>query len=365
MNLKLALYLLVTLFYVNVSLANNTVLNESSFIDTSTIETQNFVMLQYHHVSTTTPPVTSISPADFKTHMAYLKDNHTVISLDQALTHIKTNTPLPNKSVVITFDDGYVNILENAHPILVEYNFPYTIFINPAIIGETTSQLNWEQVKSMQPLATFANHTLDHAHLLTRYGSEHENKWLKRVMKDVNQAEELITENLGYSKKWLAYPYGEFNSKLKEQLLEGGYIGFGQQSGAVSHFSDFGALPRFPAAGIYASLNSLKTKLDSLAMPAKLVSPSDVEFKPGETLSHITLQVLSEDVRLNNFACYFKGKRTKIKIDNSVITAMLDHQLSPGRNRVNCTAPSKRLGNRFYWYSFPMFTPTENGDFLE
>lgn len=358
---KRGLILVLSAFYTSLSFASEL----ADKIDTSTIETHNFVMLQYHHVATDTPPVTSISPSDFASHMQHLAANHSVISLDEALSSIKNNTPLPDKSVVITFDDGYINILENAHPILKEYNFPYTIFINPAIIGNTPSQLSWEQVKSMQPLATFANHTLDHIHLLTRNENETESKWLKRVMKDINQAEELITEQLGYSKKWLAYPYGEFNNTLKKQLEKEGYVGFAQQSGAVSTYSDFGALPRFPAAGIYANLNSLKTKLNSLAMPVEVISPLDTEFEPGNSISSIELRVLTDDVQMSNFACYFKGKPVKVTKTDRNIEAQIDHTLMPGRARVNCTAPSNRLRGRFYWHSVPMFTPTKTGEFLD
>ena len=329
------------------------------------INQRNLVVLQYHHVSTETPASTSVSPETFAKHMAFLAKNYIVVDLAEALSKLKKSESLADKSIAITFDDGYSNILENAHPILSKYNFPYTIFINPAIIGEYSSQLSWQEIKGMQSLATFANHTLDHAHLLTKNGDETEKRWLTRVMNDVNQAEEILKENLGYSKKWLAYPFGEFNTALKNELLSQGYIGFGQQSGGISAYSDFGALPRFPAAGVYANLDSLETKMNSFAMPIKSVTPSNNEFKLGEVLDQIIIEIDDRDLHLSSLTCYFKGTTLPIKQESKKTVIKVDHKMTPGRARINCTAPSKTLKGRFYWYSFPMFTPTLDGFFLD
>jgi peptidoglycan/xylan/chitin deacetylase (PgdA/CDA1 family) len=329
------------------------------------VNQHNLVILQYHHVSTETPSSTSVTPKTFAKHMAFLSDNYHIIDLAEALSKIKNNQKLPNKSVAITFDDGYINILENAHPILSKYNFPYTIFINPAIIDVYTSQLSWSQIKQMQPLATFANHSFDHAHLIQKNKNETHNQWIKRAMDNINNAEVILTKNIGYSKKWIAFPFGEFNSALKQAILSQGYIGFGQQSGAVGINSDFGALPRYPAAGDYADLDSLEIKLDSFAMPVKSVEPIDNEFIVGETLDQIVLEIDDIDVKLLSLTCFFDGRTLVIKQSENKAFVKVNHKLSPGRARINCTAPSKAFNGRFYWYSFPMFTPSLNGEFLD
>lgn len=340
----------------------------AAFANQANIESpnhHNLVILQYHHVSSDTPASTSVSSSMFESHMALLAQGYKVVDLASALSKIKNGEALDDKSVAITFDDGYTNILENAHPILRKYNFPYTIFINPSIIGESSAQLTWEQVKSMQDLATFANHTLDHAHLLNRKPTESEEQWLKRSMSDIVLAESIIDENIGYSKKWLAYPYGEFNLSLKQALFDAGYVGFGQQSGAVSSMSDFGALPRFPAAGVYSNIDNLKVKLNSLAMPVTQLAPAKVEFNSGEKITGFTLTVKPEDIRMGQFACYFQGKTLELDITANTVKINLPYTMRAGRMRVNCTAPSKQLPNRYYWFSHAMFTATETGDFLD
>ena len=135
--------------------------------DSTLITTPNAAILLYHHVSSSTPASTSISPETFKSHMEYLETHHTVVPLQDVVSAIQNNTTLPEKAVAITFDDGYANILDNAHPILAEMDFPYTVFINPNEIGVGPQQLTWEQVVAMHnDGVVFANHTLDHLHML-------------------------------------------------------------------------------------------------------------------------------------------------------------------------------------------------------
>ena len=125
----------------------------------------NAVILLYHHVSNSTPNVTSVSPDTFREHMQYLAEHHKVLPLKQVIEALQNKQPLPDKTVVITFDDGYGNIYDNAHPILKEFDYPYTIFVNPSLIGSVDYQLNWQQVKLMATEhASFANHVKQHNH---------------------------------------------------------------------------------------------------------------------------------------------------------------------------------------------------------
>ena len=176
----------------------------------------NAVILVYHHISHTTPKVTSVSPDIFRQHMQYLADNHQVLSLEQVITSLQNQQSLPDKTVVITFDDGYDNIYNNAHPIIKEFSFPYTVFITPPLIGTVNYQLDWQQVKIMaQEGASFANHGSQHSHLLTKKADETEKNWLDRTMLKIERAETMLKNKLGYSLKYFAYPYGEFDLILK------------------------------------------------------------------------------------------------------------------------------------------------------
>ena len=335
-----------------------------SNIDSSVSTTPNAAILLYHHVSSSTPASTSISPEAFKSHMEYLDAHHTVVSLQDVVSAIQHNTTLPENAVAITFDDGYANILDNAHPILADLGFPYTVFINPDEIGVGPKQLTWEQVIAMHnDGVVFANHTLDHLHMLNGEQVMGERAWLEKVWQNVESAEKKIEDKLDISLKYLAYPFGEYNTALANKLKAEGYIGFGQHSGAVGLSSDMQALPRFPAAGPYANLATLKTKLNSLAMPVTQSSHKDPRMTARNLSSPISLTIDSDDVRLTQVNCFFGGDPIETSLEENVLTFTLDETLPVGRSRVNCTAPSNAQSGRYYWYSTPFFVADENGNY--
>ena len=335
-----------------------------SNIDSSVSTTPNAAILLYHHVSSSTPASTSISPEAFKSHMEYLDAHHTVVSLQDVVSAIQHNTTLPENAVAITFDDGYANILDNAHPILADLGFPYTVFINPDEIGVGPKQLTWEQVIAMHnDGVVFANHTLDHLHMLNGEQVMGERAWLEKVWQNVESAEKKIEDKLDISLKYLAYPFGEYNTALANKLKAEGYIGFGQHSGAVGPSSDMQALPRFPAAGPYANLATLKTKLNSLAMPVTQSSHKDPRMTTRNLSSPISLTIDSDDVRLTQVNCFFGGDPIETSLEENVLTFTLDETLPIGRSRVNCTAPSNAQSGRYYWYSTPFFVADEDGNY--
>ncbi|MEC7452989.1 MAG: polysaccharide deacetylase family protein [Pseudomonadota bacterium] len=335
-----------------------------SNIDSSVSTTPNAAILLYHHVSSSTPASTSISPEAFKSHMEYLDAHHTVVSLQDVVSAIQHNTTLPENAVAITFDDGYANILDNAHPILADLGFPYTVFINPDEIGVGPKQLTWEQVIAMHnDGVVFANHTLDHLHMLNGEQAMGERAWLEKVWQNVESAEKKIEDKLDISLKYLAYPFGEYNTALANKLKAEGYIGFGQHSGAVGPSSDMQALPRFPAAGPYANLATLKTKLNSLAMPVTQSSHKDPRMTTRNLSSPISLTIDSDDVRLTQVNCFFGGDPIETSLEENVLTFTLDETLPVGRSRVNCTAPSNAQSGRYYWYSTPFFVADEGGNY--
>lgn len=326
----------------------------------------NGVILLYHHVSESTPKVTSVSPDTFRQHMQYLADHHTVLPLKQVVEALQNNQPLPDKAIVITFDDGYENIYTNAHPILKKFAFPYTVFINPPLIGKVDHQLDWQQITTMaSENAAFANHGKYHTHLLKRNQDESQQEWLTRNLQDIEDAETMLAENIGYSLKYFAYPYGEFNTQLKNKLGSKGYVGFAQHSGGVASHSDFTALPRYPAAGIYGDIKTLKVKMASLAMPVIEVSVQEPEVQLPFRKQNIKFTLATDDLAPKLMNCFQSGQVLTQSIDGNQVTVNLKPISKPGRHRINCTVPSTEDGARFYWFSQPFFIPTETGEWLD
>lgn len=326
------------------------------------------VVLQYHHVSDTTPAVTSIAPKMFDAHLAYLKDkDFNVIDIKRAQEAIEGAGELPEKAVVITFDDGYQNVYENAADLLEHYEMPYTVFVNPNLMAKHKGHyMGWEELKDLERRgARIANHGQTHAHLIRREPKETEAQWADRMQQDIMGAQDAIDKHLGAQKKYFAYPYGEYDNALRERLKEWGFLAFAQHSGAWSKWSEETVITRFPASGVYANLDTLKTKLTSKAMPVASYQPEEPLLDANDIQP--TLQVTLtggealQDVRKNQLRCFAGGEvleptwKSETRFTVKVLT-----DLPIGRSRVNCTAPSASE-SRYYWHSIALIRPDANG----
>ncbi|MDC9526906.1 polysaccharide deacetylase family protein [Pseudoalteromonas sp. Angola-30] len=314
------------------------------------------VILQYHHVSETLPAVTSVSANTFTKHLSYLKEhNFNVIALNELISAIQQGKTLPEKTVAITFDDGYNNNYEQAAPILEKFGYPYTIFVNPTLIDEGKGYvMGWDKLKELASKgALIANHTAQHDYLHIKLKGESDAQWQARIKQDILRSQQRIKEEIGHDYKYLAYPYGEFNNKLQALVEELGFIGIGQHSGAVNKNANFTRLPRFPASGFYSKLDTLITKLNSRAFSIKTLDYQDsVTSQNPPTLS---IEFVMGDFHKSQFACYVSsvGQAKLTWINDTTVKIDSPKALNKGRSRFNCTAPSIEHPGSYYWFSQP------------
>ncbi|EAT13722.1 polysaccharide deacetylase family protein [Bermanella marisrubri] len=316
------------------------------------------VILQYHHVSNSTPPITSVTAEQLEQHLNLIqKEGFQVLPLPQVIETLQQGNTFDKPTAVITFDDAYESIYTAGFPLLKEYQYPFTIFISPKPVEDGfTDMLSWGQLKEMQAYgATMANHSYQHDHLAFRLEGESDQEWLERIRKDTEQAQASLEHHLGSLKKYMAYPYGEFDEQLKSLMKEMGYIAFGQQSGPIHQTSEYLALPRFPASGIYANTKTLKTKLNSRAFHLIEELPKAQVRSAGDAVPELILKVKDNGFRHKQVQCFFSGnpvetKTSKDEHDIVVIQAKAKASLSKGRSRYNCTAPSED-GSNYFWHS--------------
>jgi peptidoglycan/xylan/chitin deacetylase (PgdA/CDA1 family) len=328
------------------------------------------VILQYHHVSNDTPKSTSITPQQFEVHLQYLKDNHfKVLPLSTLIEGIKNQEKLPDKSVAITFDDAYIDLLTQAKPLLDKYNFPYTIFVNPAVItrnenNASSSYLSWQQLKAMADEGVIiANHGDEHDSLVRVPEALLKTEWLVKQGKALLKAEAIIEEKTGQSWRYFAYPYGEYDVDVQRWMKANEYVAFSQQSGAIGLSTDLTSVPRFPASMPYDKISGLRDKLNSLPFDISLKAENaDTIFKYKETKA-VTFSIESNDFYQSGLNCYISGvgKQKVIWHDDNSFSITFTKDLPIGRVRGNCTAASISKPGRYYWYSKPWFILKEDG----
>ena len=107
------------------------------------------LILLYHRVADlkTDPQLLGISPEHFAEHLEYLSDHYTPISLS-ALGRAIEAKKIPDKSVVITFDDGYADNFLNAKPLLEKYDIPATVFVASGYVG-SNREFWWDELERL------------------------------------------------------------------------------------------------------------------------------------------------------------------------------------------------------------------------
>ena len=99
-----------------------------------------FIVLMYHAIAESLHSEEkkfACTPSNFRKQMNYLKTaGYHIVSLHEIVDVYEKGKELPEKSVAITFDDGYIDMYENAFPVLKELGYPATLFVVSGLCWE-------------------------------------------------------------------------------------------------------------------------------------------------------------------------------------------------------------------------------------
>ena len=177
-------------------------------------------VLNYHQINDRDENALTVHTDQFEAQMKYLADNgyHTITPEDM-VDAWENGTELPDKPVIITFDDGYADNYRNAYPILKKYNLKGTIFLISDYVGTYHNYLTWTQAEEMQEsgLINFESHTLSHEQLDSTSPEETWNQ--------VDGSKKALEWHLGKEINFLAYPCGSYDEELQRMVKDAGYKG--------------------------------------------------------------------------------------------------------------------------------------------
>jgi len=154
----------------------------------------------------------------FREQMKFLKDNgYSTLSMDELYQFFANNVPIPEKSVVITFDDGYLDNYTNALPVIKEYGLKATVFVVTDWVNTNNSYMNTEQLKEMDANGfEIQSHTLDHKELDKLTADEQ--------LRTLKESKQFLEEKLNKKITTIAYPIGKFSDNTLKAAKEAGYL---------------------------------------------------------------------------------------------------------------------------------------------
>ena len=183
-------------------------------------------VLMYHSIDYEKGNELRLPKEQFKEQMKYLKDNgYTTLTLNELYNFLEKNKPIPEKSIVITLDDGYVDNYTNAYPILKELGLNATVFVVTSNIDKDKRTLTSEQIKEMDEAGIqIASHTYNHDKL----DDLPYEKQLQTMKKSKDDLEKILNHKVDF----IAYPYGKWNEESIKAAKDAGYkMAFTTQGG--------------------------------------------------------------------------------------------------------------------------------------
>lgn len=161
-------------------------------------------------------PFYAVSESQFEALLAGLRrlGFHTATSRDFAAWQ-RGETQLPERTVLLTFDDGYRSHIERVVPLLVRYRMSGTFFVPPGSVGKP-GYMGWEELKKLLFLGMeIGSHGLTHRPL-TRLS-------LEELQKEVLESRRVLEERLGTAVRSMAAPGGFWNPAVAEAVRRAGY----------------------------------------------------------------------------------------------------------------------------------------------
>lgn len=214
-------------------------------------------------------------------HFSWLRDNgYTVVSMQQIIDARHSGKTLPNKAVLITFDDGYKSFHRHVMPVLRLFNYPAVLAVIGKWIDDPQSAvieyeatrvaapefMTWEEIRDCldSGLVELASHTFDlhHGHLGNPQGNkqpaaitrrydantaryESEREYVERVRSDLTKNSELLKQRVGVQPRIVVWPYGAYNETTQRVAVELGMpIGFTLDAGVNSDETSLAAIRR-------------------------------------------------------------------------------------------------------------------------
>jgi peptidoglycan/xylan/chitin deacetylase (PgdA/CDA1 family) len=234
-------------------------------------------VLMYHHVSPK-PGLVTCSPENFRAQMGWLAKNGWKTLSTAAFSDALVTGRMPKKSVLVTFDDGYLDNWVYAYPVLKEFGLRATIFLITGWIGNgllrphdgqrgvpdvpTHKQamaaavdgtldeafLRWSEVEAMRATNTFDFHSHTHTH--TRWDRQvvDQSERDEALARDLAASRLALSERLGEVGPHLCWPQGYFDPNYQRLAKAAGFTHlYTTEHGVVRNTTDLARIPRLVA----------------------------------------------------------------------------------------------------------------------
>lgn len=173
-------------------------------------------VLYYHSINPSEDNELILSPDRLRAQLQYILDaGYTPLTISEMYGYLTNSMPIPKKSILITFDDGYMDNYVYAYPILKELGIKATIFLMTVGVDEGF-YISSDNMKEMSDNGIDIQcHTVTHPHLSTLSYDEQ--------LKEITESRDFIKNVTGKDVIAFAYPYGDYNDDTLQIVKDAGF----------------------------------------------------------------------------------------------------------------------------------------------
>ena len=287
----------------------------------------------YHRFNESKYPSTNIQMDMFKKHIEIIKSSKFDFYNPKDFEN-EFNIPKKQKKILLTIDDAFESFYNEAWPYLKKHEIPFILFVSTEPVGKN-GYMTWEQIKEIEKtnFATIGHHSHTHDYLIDKTRNE--------FILDIEKANEIFSEKLGYIPSLFSYPFGEYSKFMKDYIAKNFKLSFGQHSGVIDVNKEKFELPRFPINEKYGELKRFKSIINYFPLEYKILNPEEKEITQKDNPPSFSVKFFDNQKNLENISCYSNEgdvwEKSKTKFKNNELTIDFRESFVPRRGRVNCS----------------------------
>ena len=195
--------------------------------------------------------------------------------------------------------------------------------------------MNWDEIKEIEEseFGYIGHHSHTHEYLIEMSDSE--------FIDDIETANKIFLEKLGYVPEIFSYPFGEYSLFMKNYISKNFKIAFGQHSGIIDINKDKFELPRFPINEKYGDLKRFSSLINYMPFEYKNLKPIEKKINDKNNPPQLIIEFFENQRNIENITCYSNEggnwEKSKFKIQNYKLTIEFREKFLPRRGRVNCS----------------------------
>ncbi len=306
--------------------------------------------IMYHRFNENKYPSTNIQMDIFLKHIKLIKN------LDYKFIHPnefkeKFDISKKEKKILLTIDDGLESFYEVAWPYLKKNKIPFILFVSTEPVGNN-GYMNWSQIKEIEQenFTSIGHHSHTHEYLIEKSNEE--------FIKDIEKANLIFFNKLGYIPDFFSYPFGEYSEFMRNYISKNFRYAFGQHSGVIDVNKDKFQLPRFPINEKYGEIKRFKSIINAYPLEYKNLSPIQKKLSNKNNPPNFSVEFFINQKNIKNISCYSnegdKWEKSKVKFNKNIMTITFREAFFPRRGRINC---SLNDNGKWRWFGTQFIIP--------